>query len=105
MWRSEFYGKGDFSYADFLYTFGVIDEVASLGDLVGGREIYTISLEVAKINMSKMFMTISFNIWIHKSTVLMFRTNRHCIFFYFITISWIEPLAAELIIPFFGKIK
>lgn len=81
MWRSEFYGKGDFSYADFLYTFGVIDEVASLGDLVGGREIYTISLEVAKINMSKMFMTISFNIWIHKSTVLMFRTNRHCIFF------------------------
>lgn len=66
---SYFYRKGGF-YADFLYTFGVIDEVARLDDLVGGREIYTTSLEVAKINMSKMLTIVSFNIWIHKRTVV-----------------------------------
>lgn len=64
-----FIGKEIF-YADFLYTFGAIDEVARLDDLVSGREIYTTSLEVAKINMSKMLTIASFNIWIHKATVV-----------------------------------
>lgn len=74
-----FIGKG-FFYADFLYIFGVTDEVARLGDLVGGREIYTTSLEGARINMNKMFTITSFNIWIHKSSVIMFRTKRHFFF-------------------------
>lgn len=50
-----FMRSGDFSYADFLYKFGVTDEVARVEDLVGGRKIYTTSLEVAKINTNKMF--------------------------------------------------
>lgn len=69
-----FMRSGDFSYADFLYTFGVTDEVARVGDLVGGRKIHTASLEVAKINMNKMFTLIAFIIWIYKSTVVMSRT-------------------------------
>lgn len=78
--------------------------MARLGDLMGGREIYTTSLEGAKINMNKMFTITSFNIWVHKGSVIMFRTKRHC-FFYLIIILWIEPLAAELIIPFSCKVK
>lgn len=38
-----FMRSGDFSYADFLYMFGVTDEVARVGDLVGGRKIHTAS--------------------------------------------------------------
>lgn len=74
--------SGDFSYADFLHEFGVTDEVARVGDLVGGREIYTASLEIAKINTNKMFTLIAFRIWIQKSIVVMSRTKRHCFLFY-----------------------
>lgn len=69
--------SGNFSYADFLYKCGVTDEVARVGDLEGGREIYTTSLEVAKINTNKIFTIIVFRMWIHKSIVVMSRTKRH----------------------------
>lgn len=69
--------SGDFSYADFLYKFGVTDEVARVEDLVGGRKIYTTSLEVAKINTNKMFTIIAFRIWIYKIIVVMSRTKKH----------------------------
>lgn len=71
-----FIRSGNFSYADFLYKFGVNNEVARVGDLVGGRKIYTTSLEFAKIDTNKMFTIIAFRIWIHKSIVVMFRTKR-----------------------------
>lgn len=69
-----FMRSGDFSYADFLCMFGVTDEVARVGDLVGGRKIRSASLEVAKINMNKMFTLVAFIIWIYKSIVVMSRT-------------------------------
>lgn len=68
--------SGNFSYADFLYKCGVTDEVARVGDLEGGRKIYT-SLEVAKINTNKIFTIIVFRVWIYKSIVVMSRTKRH----------------------------
>lgn len=64
-------------YADFLCKFGVTDEVARVGNLVGGRKIYKTLLEVAKTNVNKMFTIIAFRIWICKSTVVMSRTKRH----------------------------
>lgn len=48
-----------------------------VGDLVGGREIHITSLEVARINMNKMFTIIAFRIWTHKSIVVVSRTKRH----------------------------
>lgn len=80
-----FIGKG--FLCRFSYMFGVTDEVARLGDLVGGREIYTTSLEGARINMNNMFTITSFNIWIHKSSVIMFRTKRHCFLFNYIIVD------------------
>lgn len=64
-------------YADFLYTFGVTDEVARVGNLVGGRKIYKTCLEVVKTNVNKVFTIIALRICIYKSTVVMSRTKRH----------------------------
>lgn len=72
-----FMRSGNFSYADFLQKFGVTGEVAKVGDLVGGRKIHTTSLEVAKINVIKMFTVIAFRVWICHSIVVMARTKRH----------------------------
>lgn len=71
-----------FFYADFLCKSGVTDEVARVGNLVGGRKIYKTSLEVAKTNVNKMFTIRAFRIWIYKSAVVMSRTKRHCFLFY-----------------------
>ena len=65
-----FMRSGTFFYADFLYKCGVCDEVARVGDLVGGREIHIPSLEVAKINTNKMFTITGFRILSHESIVL-----------------------------------
>lgn len=72
-----FMRSGNFSYADFLYKCGVTDEVARVGDIEGGRKIYTTSLEIAKINTNKIFTIIFLRMWIYKSIVVMSRTKRY----------------------------
>lgn len=48
-----------------------------MGDLVGSRKIHKTSLEVAKINVNKMFTIIASRIWNYKSIVVVSRTKRH----------------------------